>query len=233
MTRTGRPGKKDLSDAEFATLDALRARGGRGSGWRALAAKVNTLRKVNEIASPTIREQKTVSPRWVERQYEKRGKTPSAAKVPSDQGDAEVRQYSPQTSDSGPRIDPEWSPEPDEVLAGLAADEELVLRFGLIDLQRLADRLDAGARDVIGLLTSSATRVELAAKASVAAGSFPATTTDPATNVDDTNDLELVCSEFPDLAVLSATHGGHDHRDPEGRHRGCLFECHGSLKEVE
>jgi hypothetical protein len=111
MNPEGRPAKPGLSDDEFVAVDALLRRGSyKGSGLRAAANLVSALRGAPTASTPKAKAKRTVSPRWLGRQLEKRGKNASAAKLAIVQRRAKARRNSSVADYTGTRIGREIPP---------------------------------------------------------------------------------------------------------------------------
>ena len=109
MVRSGRPAKDELTDEEVELALGILNGDGRGTGMRSAATAVSRHRKAHLAATSAVREQRTVSARWLERQLTKRGKMPSAAKVAARRSKPSVRRTGQVTDNPGPRIAPEGS----------------------------------------------------------------------------------------------------------------------------
>src|SRR5688572_31915491 len=57
-----------LTDEEYVKLQAIRQRGGRGSGWRVLAGELNRMRTA-DVYSPEVVWERSVSHEWVRAAY--------------------------------------------------------------------------------------------------------------------------------------------------------------------
>lgn len=104
MAGKGAEPKPDLTPEERQAVFGLLQRGTyRGSGLRAAAALVSSLRGADKALTDRAKAKRSVSPRWVKRQLAKCGIDASAALMGIAQRRAKVRRTEPEASHSATR----------------------------------------------------------------------------------------------------------------------------------